>query len=107
MRDYSKPFFDAPELAAAFNGLCKCLGKDECSCGATISDLGHHLSSLASTFGDTIAPTGDLGSIGVSLETFIVHLITKGLITREQLRSFVDKELKQLPTHPFINYFEE
>ena len=71
MRDYSQPLFFIDELAAAFNGVCKCLGKEEYCCGAVIPDLGNHISSLAGSCGITIAPTCDLGVTGVNLQSLI------------------------------------
>lgn len=105
MRDYSQPRYDIDELAAAFNGVCKCLGKDEYCCGATIPELGSHISSLANSCGTAIAPTGDVGIAGVNLQSLIDYLITNGVKSREQLRVYIDAELSKLPAHPLINYF--
>lgn len=106
MRDYSKPFFDLTELTAAFNGICKCLGKSESCSESTISELGMKLSSLAKSFNKEIKPTGDLGMIGCNLQTFLTHLILNEVKTKEELRYYIDEELKQLPPHPIIDYFE-
>ena len=105
MRDYSKPFYDVNELAAAFNGVCKCLGKDEFCCGSSLPMLGTRLSSLAKAQGLEISPAGDLGIIGVSLQQLIMFLIKNKVKSKEQLQVSIDAEVKKLPPNPLINYF--
>lgn len=107
MRDYSKPWYDIPEMASAFNGVCKCLGKEEYCCDAIIPTLGSKISALARIEGIEIPPTTDGGTTGVNLQRLIDHLIDHRMVTRESLRLFVDTELEKLPKHPFINYFED
>lgn len=106
MRDYSKPFFDVSELAAAFNGICKCLQKDSYCCPADVFLLGSRLSQLAQIEGCLIDPTGDVAIIGVNLQSFIEFLLANKGFAKEQLRTFIDTELRKLPNHPLINYFE-
>ena len=106
MRDYSKPFFDVSELAAAFNGICKCLQKDSYCCPADVFLLGKRLSQMAQSEGFLIDSTGDVGLIGVNLQSFIEFLLTQKELTKEQLRFYIDTELRKLPNHPLINFFE-
>lgn len=106
MRDYSKPFYDLSEISAAFNGVCKCLGKEEYCCESTMPMLGNQISALARIMGIDISPTGDLGTSGMNLQRLIESLIDKGVRTREQLRACIDPELMELSHHPLINYFE-
>ena len=107
MRDYSKPYYDPRELTAAFNGVCKKLGKEEFCSTSEMPLLGKQVSLLAQSEGVNIAPTGDLGTVGINLHHLIEYIIERGIASREELRQFVDAELVTIPSHPLINYFED
>lgn len=57
MRDYSKPFYDINELTAAFNGVCKKLGKEDYCCVSSMPLLGQQIAKLAQTEGIHINPS--------------------------------------------------
>lgn len=106
MRDYSKPFYDIVELSAAFNGICKSLGKENYCCSSIMPLLGGQISTLAKSIGINIAPTGDVGTAGVNLQYLIDSISERGLVSKEELRKFVDAELVAIPKNPLINYFD-
>lgn len=106
MRDYSKPFYDIIELTAAFNGICKSIGKENYCCISVMPLLGQQISMLAKSEGISIDPTGDVGTAGINLQHLIESIITKGIVSKEELRSFIDAELATIPKNPLINYFD-
>lgn len=107
MRDYSKPFYDISELTAAFNGVCKRLGKEQYCSDSSMPLLGQQIAKLAQTEGIHIDPTGDVGTAGINLQYLIGSLIKKGATSHNHLRLFIDAELANLPKHPLINYFDD
>ena len=106
MRDYSKPYYEICELTAAFNGVCKKLGKESFCCHSEMPLLGTRISMLAQSEGLDIAPTGDVGTAGINLQHMIEYLIEKGTTSKEDLRQYIDLELTTIPRCPLINYFE-
>lgn len=106
MRDYSKPFYDIIELSAAFNGICKSLGKENYCCSSIMPLLGKQISLLAETIGVNIASTGDVGTVGINLQYLIDSIIERGIVSKDELRQFVDAELVMIPKNPLINYFD-
>ncbi len=107
MRDYSKPFYDINELTAAFNGVCKKLGKEDYCCVSSMPLLGQQIAKLAQTEGIHINPTDDVGTAGINLQYFIESIVLKGTTSVEELRSYIDVELANLPDHPLINYYDD
>lgn len=106
MRDYSKPYYDLGELTAAFNGVCKCINKDEYCCSPSIPELGNRISAVSRSKGCMIDPTGDLATTAINLQTFISFLLNQYIVDKDQLRRYIDAELVLLPHHPLINYFD-
>lgn len=106
MRDYSKPYFDIVELTAAYNGICKRIGKEDFCCASAMPLLGQRISMLAQSVGISLDPTGDVGTAGINLQHLIEGIIKNGIASKEELRSYIDAELVNIPKNPLIDYFD-
>ena len=106
MRDYSKSPYEAGEVASAFTGVCKALGKTDYYCPASLPLVGQEISKVAAEQGIEIAPTGDVAKASQNLQELITHILDSNLVSFGILKQSIDNELMKLPYCSQFDFFQ-